>query len=285
MQNHLYKPPLRLILNSTCNGCCSFCHHEGNIAETAMNVDTVFAFVEAANKLGINDVALTGGEPTLRSDLAMIINGITEKYPNIQLALTTNGMNLLKIGNQLRAPISKVNLSIISLNDKLAQQYQNVNPQSAINSLMAFPALKKNLNIVMLNDNYREVEDFLELCKEKSISLDLMFGSFIDKNVESYVFKRIAELGKTSIEGVITPVLKVRIGENTYLRIKHPTFSSKRQPSICQDCPNKDECFERACAVRVYADGRVTPCLSGRVKSIDNDCYESLKKIYQMLSI
>ena len=272
-------------MNSACNGYCSFCHQEGSIVKTPMAINTVFAFMEAANRLGINDVTLTGGEPTLRPDLFTIINGITEKYPNIQLALTTNGLNLSKTGSLIHNPISKINLSIISLKDELAKMYQNVSPLSAIDDLVAFPAAKKNLNIVMLDDNYLEIDDFLNISKEKHISLDLLFGNLVDQRIEAYVFDRIAKLGSAVIEGFITPTLKVRIGEGICLRVKHPMYSSKIQPSICQNCPEKSDCFERACAVRVYADGRATPCLSGRISSIDDDCFENLKKIYQIISV
>lgn len=250
-----------------------------------MDITTVFSFVDAANNLGLRDVTLTGGEPTLRSDLFEIINGITEKYPNIKLALTTNGLNLSKVGKRLNAPISKVNLSITSLKYELAEQYQNVNPISAINDLIMFPAKRKNLNILLLNDNYLELENFIDLCKKSGISLDLMFGGFVDKCIESFVFDRIARLGNAFIDGFITPALTIELGENTFLRIKHPSFSSSIQPSMCQNCPDSTKCFERACAVRAYADGRVTPCLTGRVESIDKDYYSSLNRIYKMLSI
>lgn len=284
LQVEHYKPPLRLVLNSSCNGHCSFCHNEGRLLSTIMSVDTVFSFIESAYKLGIQKVALTGGEPTLRSDLPDIINEIQKEYPNIQLSLTTNGLNLSEVGKALHAPIDKINLSITSLNDELAGKYQNVNPLAAIDSLICFPAIKKNINIVMLDANYTELEDFLKISMAKHISLDILFGSITDKRIEQYVFNRISDIGDAFVEGSTTPTLNLKIDNEVFIKVKHPQYSSTRQPYICKDCPEKSTCFERACAVRVYADGLVTPCLSGRVSIINDNSYESLKRIYQILS-
>ena len=33
MDNKLFMPPIRLILNSQCNGKCMFCHSEGTRGE------------------------------------------------------------------------------------------------------------------------------------------------------------------------------------------------------------------------------------------------------------
>lgn len=174
MDNKLFMPPIRLILNSQCNGKCMFCHSEGNERHEEMPQFIIEECIKAAEELSISKIALTGGEPTLRNDLPDIINRIKE-HGKISVSLTTNGYNLKNIIHSLTEPIDNINLSIISLKNEVAMKYQNVDPSMVLEVLCSVPARNRNLNIVVIEDNYLEIDKFIEWGIKTSTSVDLMF--------------------------------------------------------------------------------------------------------------
>ena len=286
MNNRLLKPPMRLILNSRCNGKCKFCHSEGNEKSKEMPECIVEECINAAEKVAITQIALTGGEPTLRNDLSRIINKIKENK-KIDVSLTTNGYKLEDISKSLVKPIDKINLSIFSLKKELAEEYQNVDPRRALDALCSVPAINKNLNIVVGEENYLELDKFIKWGIRNSISLDLMF---LDRKDQKY-----KEIQKQIINGLInyfkggeilldvTSVLKIEMGEGCILRIKSPFLSGLLHNGLCDVCKINERCFEKICAVRVYPDGVVSPCLSRKICLDGANTYEKIINTYNHL--
>ena len=65
--------------------------------------------------LGIEEIRLTGGEPTLRKDLIPIVEGISE-LPLQKFGLTTNGILLEKMLDDLsKTNCQHINISLDSL--------------------------------------------------------------------------------------------------------------------------------------------------------------------------
>lgn len=156
-------PPLRIVLNSSCNGNCSFCHREGNSDNSIMDPTLVFECAEIAEKINIPHISLTGGEPTLRTDLEYLVAGIQSRYHG-KLTLTTNGFALSRLAKSITTPLHTVNLSMVSFSEDISQRYQNVNAYDAIQSLIHFPAINKNVNIVVVEENYQSINEIVEYC-------------------------------------------------------------------------------------------------------------------------
>lgn len=278
--------PLRLILTGKCNGKCSFCHKEGNENSQEMPIQMIYNCIESAKKLSISKISLTGGEPTLRSDLGIIIAFIQEKG-NVDLGITTNGYKLMDVIDSLEKPLDKLNLSMCSLKDELAKRYQNVNPQTAIKALCEFPAVNKTINLVITKDNYTEVYDFIELSREKEVSLNIMFEDVKDSEYKIIQKNVINELSKKYSERAIvlgiTPVLSIKLDDKCNIRVKHPYFSKLFHNGICEGCEQYDSCFEKVCAIRVHPDGVVTPCLSKEICVSGQSMFEKIKNAYNNL--
>lgn len=285
MDKKIYEPPLRLILTNNCNGACSFCHSEGSTSASEMPLDMVYECVDIAEKLALSKIALTGGEPTLRSDLNEIINYIQQKK-KLSVSLTTNGYHLERVSAYLNSPIYKLNLSISSLNFKMAKKYQNVNPQIVLDNFRDFRALSKTINIVITEENYFELYDFIDICKHMECSLDIMF---LMKSTDSYskIKKEIMEYLINSFAGEIilqsTSVLRFNISENSYVRIKSPYLSQLLHNKICENCEQYSRCFEKVCAIRVHPNGLVTPCLTKRIVYDGKTLYSKIKKAYDSI--
>lgn len=260
-------PPLRLILTNECNGTCSFCHEEGSLKTNEMSMECIGECIKAASYLSLPVISLTGGEPTIREDLPQIIREIQTYAPNTEIHLTSNGYNFNKIINEIRDPIDCLNLSIFSLNPQIACHYQNVDPNEAISLLKRFPAKKKNINIVITKENYHELEKVINCCIINQLSVDVMFElkryTKEDRLVQEHVLNFIEELGEAVIILKPTPTIVININESCSIRIKHPVLSALPHVGICSACCSRTTCFERLCAVRVYPNGIVSPCLDG----------------------
>lgn len=286
--SNMLIPPLRLVLNSNCNGNCPFCHHEGNHNAQMMASEMVYECASVAERMKLPHIALTGGEPTLRQDLGLLISGIQERFSG-RISLTTNGYGLERLASVITKPLDTVNLSIVSFKEEVYTRYQNVNPHQAIDNLLKVPAHSRNLNVVMVNENVNEIPQIIEICKEKGLSIHLMFElrEISDEEVKQHstIIQKLLSVGESRLEEGSTPRLVQPIGENITLSIKHPFFSRKVNWTICANCKERDVCYERVCAVRVYSTGKVTPCLSGYISSNDMDLHTSIYEIYQKLTI
>lgn len=281
-----FIPPLRLVLNRHCNGNCPFCHHEGYKQNIDMPIQMVGECAAIANELSVPDLSLTGGEPTLRQDLREIVEVIQGAYGG-RIGLTTNGYKLSELCNKIKRPLHTINLSITSFKENIYERYQNTNPVIALDALQAFPAHNKNLNIVVIEENYHSITDIIAYCLDHSLSADLMFElkqySTHDVLMQQYVIQELLKIGKPEIKYSITPTFVITVNEKCKISIKHPLLSSLVSWSICQQCTTSSSCFERICSIRVYPDGLVSPCLNNSVKLTAESLPIKIKKTYECL--
>ena len=282
-----FTPPLRLVLNSNCNGNCSFCHHEGHGAVSIMDQHLVFECAEVAEQLKIPHISLTGGEPTLRTDLGSLVAGIQSRY-NGKLSLTTNGFGLSKLSHAISIPLHTVNLSIASFREDVYRKYQNVNPYDAIQSVISFPAINKNVNIVVVKENYLDIKEITEYCLRQSLPVHIMFElkdySPADKEMQEFVMRELRKFGQSEVKSGTTPTLIIKTKDRHIVSVKHPNLSRRISWNICRECDVQESCFERVCAIRVYANGIVTPCLNGHIKLSEGSVVERIVNIYKMFA-
>ena len=111
---------LRISLTDRCNLRCIYCMPEGGLkwlppSETLTN-DEIIQIVQAAARLGINKIRLTGGEPLVRPGVVDLIGKIAS-IPGIQdIGLTTNGVLLGAMAQSLaQAGLKRVNVSLDTL--------------------------------------------------------------------------------------------------------------------------------------------------------------------------
>ena len=108
---------LRLSLTDRCNFRCSYCSvSEYEDPSAVLTRAEVAHLVAIFARLGVRRVRLTGGEPTLRSDVVAIA-GDVRRTPGIEeVAITTNGHRLRELARPLReAGVGCVNVSLDTL--------------------------------------------------------------------------------------------------------------------------------------------------------------------------
>lgn len=110
-------PALRLKITGACNRSCFFCHEEGDmrgILSVQPDRELVRCIDTLLEVLKIKKVMLTGGEPTLHSQLSEIVS-VIKTAPEI--SITTNGTLLKSVeewGNLRRCGLTQ---TIISINE------------------------------------------------------------------------------------------------------------------------------------------------------------------------
>ena len=113
-------PYLRLSIIDACNFRCSYCLPDGFRAvpgrPAALQVDEIARLLRAFAAVGMRKLRITGGEPSLRRDLADII-ALAAATPGIEkIALTTNGCLLSRRVDAWRdAGLTHLNVSVDAL--------------------------------------------------------------------------------------------------------------------------------------------------------------------------
>ena len=279
--------PLRLILTGECNGSCHFCHHEGNYATyQEMSSQILDDCIRAAGKLGIGRINLTGGEPTLREDLSVIICKIKQELPKVELSLTTNGFCLDTLTSTAFQLLDKINLSLISFKESIYHKYQGVNPEEPLSLLQKY-SNKTTINIVIVDDNKADILSTIAECLKRNFSVDVMFELFSnDIQVQREVLGMLTnEYGIFNICYASTPVMISCNNPSVKLRVKVPGISQILSRQICADCPHFSLCPEKVCGLRVYPNSMVSPCLNGYIISGKNTVKEKIEDIYPKLTI
>ena len=118
---------LRISVIDRCNMRCVYCMPLNGIRFlpnpdllTAQEIEMV---VRAAVRVGFHKFRLTGGEPTLRSDLVEIVERVTRVDGVQGLAMTTNAMLLENLAQPLKAAgLTRINVHLDSLNPETVEK-------------------------------------------------------------------------------------------------------------------------------------------------------------------
>jgi cyclic pyranopterin phosphate synthase len=111
---------LRVSVTDRCNLRCDYCMPEQEYVwlprENLLTFEEIGAIVDAFTPLGVDRVRITGGEPLLRRDLPVLIEGLAARPAVADLALTTNGVLLAAQARALReAGLHRLTVSLDTL--------------------------------------------------------------------------------------------------------------------------------------------------------------------------
>lgn len=85
-------------------------------SETLLTATELVKVIEIAISQGVTEVRLTGGEPLLRPDIVEIVSRINALENAPELSMTTNGVALAKVAQQLAdAGLRRINISLDTL--------------------------------------------------------------------------------------------------------------------------------------------------------------------------
>lgn len=118
---------LRVSVTDQCNFRCIYCMPEEGMIfqprEEILTFEEITRFVEIVTGLGISKLRLTGGEPTVRKDLPVLVRMLSGISGVRDMAMTTNGFLLKKMSRDLReAGLPRINVSLDTLDQEKFKQ-------------------------------------------------------------------------------------------------------------------------------------------------------------------
>jgi cyclic pyranopterin phosphate synthase len=274
---------LRISVVDRCNFHCRYCMpdqgelgqslaHYLSAAELIILVQDVFV------PLGFNRFRLTGGEPLLRPDLVEIVQGIAASPGVEDVSMTTNGMLLASMAQDLHtAGLRRINISLDSLDPTTFAAIINrpsLSPQQAWQAVwngiqtahrIGFSPLKLNV-VVIPGVNDHEVLDLAALSIEQ------------DWHVRFIEFMPIGNLEWFSDRGWVDSAhLRQQIQKRWGLA---PGTVQGSGPADIFQIPGAkgtlgfisqmSECFcDRCNRMRLSADGWLRPCLLNETGQIN----------------
>ena len=173
---------VRISVTDRCNLRCRYCMPADGVEklshEDILSFEEIVRVVRALAQLGIRKVRLTGGEPLLRRGIVDLVREIKAVEGIERVALTTNGVLLADLAEELRAAgLDGVNISL----DTLAEDaFSDITRRSAsllpavrqgMEAALA-AGLKTKLNCVPLKGvNEAELVSLAALAKERPIDV------------------------------------------------------------------------------------------------------------------
>ncbi len=167
---------LRISVTDRCNFRCLYCMPEAGLdwlpKSEILSYEEIAEVVRQLAPLGIRRLRITGGEPTIRPDLEVLIRYLSDLAGIEDLALSTNGVKLpARALRYADAGLTRVNMSADSLrHDRIAAIARRDLGFDPTQSLIAaeragLGPLKVNV-VVMRGINDDEVGDFARLTLE-----------------------------------------------------------------------------------------------------------------------
>jgi len=167
---------LRLSVTDRCNFRCTYCMPAEGLnwlpKEEILTFEELARLLRLFVRLGVRSVKVTGGEPTVRADLPILIRMLREVAPDVDLSMTTNGVLLDRLAGPLaEAGLDRVTVSCDSL---MRHRFAEMTRRDALDRVLAgiraaeaagLGPIKINC-VVIGGQNEGEVVDFARWSRE-----------------------------------------------------------------------------------------------------------------------
>ncbi len=259
---------LRVSVTDRCNLRCIYCMPEEGIEtlrhDDILRFEDTLKIVKAAASLGINKIRYTGGEPLVMKDIDKLIYE-TSKLQGIEdIAITTNGILLSDMAEDLKkSGLKRVNISLDTLDKdkfKYITRMGNLDKVlESINKCLAIGIKPVKINTVLMKGiNDMEFMDFLNLAKEMPVEIRFIELMPIGESIKLYEESKVNFKDILMEHPELVPI-KSKKGTTAQLYKIQGTkskigFINPISCKFCADC-NK---------IRLTSIGTIKPCLHSK---------------------
>lgn len=267
---------LRISVTDKCNLRCVYCMPLEGLQwlrrDEVLRFEEIAEIVRTMARMGLRRVRITGGEPLVRRNLPALIRMIAA-VPGIEdIALSTNGVLLGPIAEELRdAGVRRINVSLDSLRperiDAIARRqgvHADIFEGLAAAERAGLEPIKIN-TVVMRGRNDDELEDFARITLERPWHVRFIevmpVGANLDISAKEYIpayeiLDRVRAIG--DLEPVDGPVGN---GPARYFRLPGAAGT------VGVITPMSHNYCDRCNRMRLTADGQLRPCLFGSLQT------------------
>lgn len=171
---------LRISVIDRCNLRCVYCMPEEGIEsiphDEILTYDEILRICEIVSELGIRKIKITGGEPLVRKDIVNLIRDIKNINKIEQVTLTTNGILLHEMLDDLYdAGIDAINISLDTLNK---DNFKKITRRDGLEKVLmsidkAYDlGIRVKINCLAIRDfNLRELVEIASFAKDREIDV------------------------------------------------------------------------------------------------------------------
>lgn len=256
---------LRISVTDLCNLRCKYCMPESGVESLChsdiLTLEEIVEIVKVAAKNGIKKIRLTGGEPLVRRGFINLCKEISKIDEIEDIAITTNGVNLKNMADDLfENKVKRINFSLDTL---VKEKYNDITRRNYFDKTMEslFYAIEKGfkvkLNVVLIGGfNDDEIENFVKLANDYDLEvrfIELMqIGETANWSKDKFVSNKIVleKVPKLEFDGVsgVAKIYKIK-GQKGKIGLISPISCS-----FCSDCNR----------IRLTSDGKLKPCLHSK---------------------
>ena len=262
---------MRISITDKCNFRCVYCMPAEGLPwlprAEILTYEEITRLTRVAASIGIEQIRLTGGEPTVRRDLPELIRMLREIPGLRSLSLTTNGVLLTKLARPLaEAGLTRINVSLDSL---ARERFAQLARRDALEQVLAgleelekYPTIRpiKINAVAMRGFTEQEVLDFARFARRKPYVMRWI--EFMPLDADQIWRKEDILTGgeiKAIIESEFGPLVPITTGDKAETARRY-TFSdgigevgfiNPVSEPFCKDCDR----------IRLTADGHLRTCL------------------------
>lgn len=171
---------LRISVIDRCNLRCVYCMPEEGIEsiphDEILTYDEILRICEIVSELGIRKIKITGGEPLVRKDIVNLIRDIKNIDKIEQVTLTTNGILLHEMLDDLYdAGIDAINISLDTLNK---DNFKKITRRDGLEKVLmsidkAYDlGIRVKINCLAIRDfNLKEIVEIASFAKDREIDV------------------------------------------------------------------------------------------------------------------
>lgn len=154
---------LRISVTDRCNLRCTYCMPEEVVfrpREELLTYEEIARVAAVASRLGVRTIRVTGGEPLVRRDLAVLVRQLGGIPGVDEVALTTNGILLADQAHALReAGLTRLNVSLDSLRE---EAFERITRRAGVARVLAGLAAAKHAGFRTIRINAVSIRGLTE---------------------------------------------------------------------------------------------------------------------------
>jgi cyclic pyranopterin phosphate synthase len=185
-------PLLDVVLGYDCNLACTYCTITDEMRQRALPTARVAREIDRAAARGFRDVAFTGGEPTIRSDLPALVKHAKRRgFDHVKVA--SNGLRFAHaeyLDHLIACGVDRFNVSLHAFSDAAYEQTVQREGTAALRRAALTNLVARGLDpvadLILKEDTYRDVRAWIADVAGLGVRrFALWLVSLTDKNREN----------------------------------------------------------------------------------------------------